>query len=79
MYKIFVDDTSLFSKALDLDKSITQLNTDIQKISQWSNQWKMQSNPDPKKQANEVIFSRKLVSNDLSHPPVKFNNDNITR
>ena len=24
-------------------------------------------NPDPKKQANEVIFSPKLVSNNLSH------------
>ena len=39
----------------------------------------MQFNPDPNKQANEVIFSRKLVSNNLSHPPVKFNNNNITR
>ena len=25
------------------------------------------------------FFSRKLVSNDLSHPPVKFSNNNITR
>ena len=39
----------------------------------------MQFNPDPNKQANEIIFSRKLVSNNLSHPPVKFNNNNITR
>ena len=36
-------------------------------------------NPDPNKQANEVIFFRKLVSNNLSHPPVKFNNNNISR
>ena len=39
----------------------------------------MQFNPDPNKQANEIIFSRKLVSKNLSHPPVKFNNNNITR
>ena len=39
----------------------------------------MQFNSDPNKQANEIIFSRKLVSNNLSHPPVKFNNNNITR
>ena len=39
----------------------------------------MQFTPDPTKQANEVIFSSKLVSNSLSHPPVKFNNNNITR
>ena len=39
----------------------------------------MQFNLDPNKQANEIIFSRKLVSKNLSHPPVKFNNNNITR
>ena len=79
MCKIFADDTSLFSKVLDINKSVTELNTDLEKISQWAYQWKMQFNPDPNKQANEVIFSRKLVSNNLSHPPVKFNNNNITR
>ena len=61
MRKIFADDTSYFSKVLDLDKSATELNIDLQKISQWTNQWKMQLNPDRKKQANELIFSRKLV------------------
>ena len=50
---------------LELDKSINELNTDLQKISQWFNQWKIQSNPDPEKQANEVIFCRKLVSNKI--------------
>ena len=39
----------------------------------------MQFNPDPSKQAYEIIFSRKLVSNYLSRPPVKFNSNNITR
>ena len=39
----------------------------------------MKFNPDPNKQANEIIFSSKLVSNNLSHPPVKFHNNNITR
>ena len=79
MCKNFADDTFLFSKVLDINKSVTELNTDLEKISQWAYQWKMQFNPDPNKQANEVIFSRKLVSNNLSHPPVKFNNNNITR
>ena len=50
---------------LELDKSINELNTDLQKISPWFNQWKIQSNPYPEKQANEVIFWRKLVSNKL--------------
>ena len=39
--------------------------------------WKLQFNPDPKKQANEVIFFRK--SNTYMYPPVKFNNNTITK
>ena len=39
----------------------------------------MQFNPDPNKQANEVIFSRKTSSNNLSHPPIKFNNNSISK
>ena len=35
----------------------------------------MQFNPDPNKQANGVIFFHKLVSNNMWHPPVKFNNN----
>ena len=62
MCKIFADDTSLFSKVLDINKSVTELNTDLEKISQWAYQWKMQFNPDPNKQPNEIIFSQKLVS-----------------
>ena len=36
----------------------------------------MQFNPDPKKQANEVIFSQK--SNKNIYPPVTFNNNHVT-
>ena len=31
-------------------------------MNQWDYQWKMQFNPDPNKQANEVIFSWKSIS-----------------
>ena len=79
MCKIFADDTSPFSEVLGITKSVTELNTDLERISPWAYQWKMQFNPDPNKQANEIIFSRKLVSNNLRHPPVKFNSNNITR
>ena len=78
MCKLFANDTSLFSKVLDVNKSVTELNTDLEKISQWSYQWKMQFNLDPNKQANKIIFPSKLPSNNLSHPLVKFNNNNIT-
>ena len=41
------------------------------KISNWAFQWKMRFNPDPNKQAQEVIFSRKI--NKIDHPPLYFN------
>ena len=58
--KIAADDRSLFSKVYNTHKSASELNDDLEKISYWANQWKMQINPDPTKQANEVIFSRKV-------------------
>ena len=36
--------------------STDQLNSDLEKIFNWAHQWKMSFNPDPKKQAQEVIF-----------------------
>ena len=77
--KIFADDTSLVSKVSDIHKSAIKLNDDLEKISYWAYQWKMQFNPDPNKQANEVIYSRKTSSNNLSHPSIKFNNNNISK
>ena len=44
MCKILADDTSLFSKVLDVNKSVAELN-----INQWACQWEMQFNPDPNK------------------------------
>ena len=35
MCKTFADNTSLFSKVLGINKSVTELNTDLEKISQW--------------------------------------------
>ena len=58
--KLFADDTSLFSVAHDTNQSKINLNDDLEKISNWAFQWKMSFNPDIKKQAQEVIFSRKL-------------------
>ena len=77
--KIFADDTSLFSKILDVNKSVNELNSDLERTNQWAYHWKMQFDPDPKKQANEVIFSRKSVSHGLSHPSIKFNERDIKK
>ena len=35
------------------------MNKDLKLISDWAFQWKMSFNPDPSKQAQEIIFSRK--------------------
>ena len=34
--KIFADDTSLFSKVLDVNKSVNELNSDLERINQWA-------------------------------------------
>ena len=41
------------------------------KISNWASPWKMRFIPDPNKQAQDVIFSRK--NNKIDHPPLYFN------
>ena len=58
-WKIFAEDTSLFSKIENKSYSNFQLNKDLETISKWAFQWKMLLNPDPVKQAVEVCFSHK--------------------
>ena len=69
--KLFSDDTSLFSVVQNVNSTANDLNSDLIKINDWAFQWKMRFNPDPKKQAQEVIFSRKI--NKIDHPPLYFN------
>ena len=73
--KIFADDTSLFPHVSDKSTSQSELNKDLQAISNWIFQWKMQLNPHPNKQAQEVNFSTK--TNNLSSYPVSFNNTKV--
>ena len=54
---LFPDETSLFSVMHDINQSGINLNDDLEKISNWTFQWKMSFNPDINKQAQEVIFS----------------------
>ena len=58
--KLFADDSSLFSVVQDITLSAKNLNDDLKKINKWTFQWKMGFNPDPNKEAQEFIFSRKL-------------------
>ena len=61
---MFADDTSIISPVRDPCTTFNALNNDMQQINDWALQWKMRFNPDPKKQANEVLFSRKITGND---------------
>ena len=51
--------------------------TNLERISNWATQWKMNFNLDTTKQAQEVIFSRKVKK--TVHPPLLFNNASVTR
>ena len=55
--KLFADDTSLFSIVHDPNATANDLNNDLSKINDWAYQWKINFNPDPFKQAQEVLFS----------------------
>ena len=70
--KFFADHTSLFSIVTNPALSASELNSDLKIIEKWAYQWKMLFNPDPTKQAVEMIFSRKR--GDQGHPPLFFNN-----
>ena len=72
MVELFLDVTLLFSVVQNKNDSASQLNNDLDQVSDWAYSWKMSFNPDPSKQAQEVIFSRKCTKED--HPVLYFNN-----
>ena len=53
------------------------LNNDLRRISKWANNWKMLFNPEPRKPAQEVVFSRKKKLQ--SHPTISLNNIQVER
>ena len=76
--RLFADDSSLFLRVRDIQVSHDTLMSDLEKITQWANQWKMQFNPDISKQAIEVIFSQKRTQKP-NHPPLTFNGIPVKR
>ena len=75
--KFFADDTMLFSIVHDSLTSANELNHDLLVIQRWAYQWKMEFNPDPSKQATELLFSCK--KNRIAHPPLIFNNQVVKK
>ena len=75
--KLFADDTSLFTIVKDKSESANILNYDLSEISKWAYNWKMLFNPDPRKPAQEVVFSKK--KKEQSHPGISLNNIQVDR
>ena len=74
--KLFADDTSIFSTVFDINKSSEDLNRDLSTVNNWAFLWKMAFNPDPNKQATEVVFSRRRKPD--NHPALYFNDAPVT-
>ena len=80
LFLIYINDLSnnlssfckLFSVVNNIHTSATTLSQDLKAITKWAFQWKMIFNPDLSKQAQEVIFSRKIKK--LLHPTLLFIN-----
>ena len=75
--KLFADDTSLFSIVHDPNATANDLNNDLAKTNDWAQQWKMNFNPDPFKQAQDVLFSRKIKSK--NHLCLYFSNNPVNQ
>ena len=65
----------MFSVVRDSINTSQKLNNDVHQVSLWGNKWKMSVNPDPSKQAQEVIFSRNI--NKVYHSPHLSNNSTV--
>ena len=56
--RLFADDTSLFSVVHNPNGCAAVLNHDLDAMGRWAHDWRMSLNPDPAKQAVEVLFSK---------------------
>ena len=75
--RFFADDTMLFSVVQNPTSTANELNQDLETIRKWAHQWKLEFNPDPTKQATELLFSTKRNTPD--HPPLHFNGSVIIK
>ena len=68
---MFADYTYLFSIVSDALETANILNKDLGEIRGWAEQWKTVFNPDPTKQAQEIVFSK--IPQESFHPNLYFN------
>ena len=75
--KLFADDSSLFIKVTDIETSQRLLSNDVNLITLWAHQCKMQFYTDITKQGIEVVFSCKYKK--AEHPRLLFNDIPVAR
>ena len=75
--KLFPDDASLFSVVKNKGEGASDLINDLDMISKLAYNWEISFNPDPKKPAWEVLFSRK--NSNITHPVIYFTNVQVQR
>ena len=51
---------SIVSPLLFVNTSVKEVNSELEKVSDWTFQWKMSFNPDPSTQGQQILFSRIL-------------------
>ena len=73
----FADDTSLFTVVQDTIAAAADMNHDLELIRHWAHGWRRSINPDRKKQAVELILSKKRI--EAEHPEIRFNNIPVIR
>ena len=71
--ELFANYASVFSTVTDPNTTANQINNDLYNINTWVYEWKMNFNSDTNKQAQEVIFSRKIRV--PARPQLNFNNN----
>ena len=67
----------LFSIVNDPVISANNLNHDLNIIQQWDHQWKLEFNPDPTKQAFDILFPCRKSS--PNHPQLIFNGTSVAK
>ena len=77
-YKIiFCADDMIYSIASNPLRIASDLNHDLRTTNKWAHQWKMTSNPEPNKQAVELLLSHQLKS--VYQPPICFNGIEVNK
>ena len=75
--KLFADDTSLFTVVQEPNAAAEDMNHDLELISRLAHDWRMSFNPDPQKQAVELLLSKKR--HEIDHPVILFNNTPVKK